>query len=179
MLTVWIQSGSLCESHYVIALHYNAAVVMNSFRVKAKVLTMLWLLKNFMCVNMYIWDNMTMFRTCMCVNMHVYTNKLPGSEIACVCVWLYEWMLTYDNALKLHVCEGFAEADTGERMFCYSRHVKGHVMKEYKSDPTDTGRRSTGLLCSTSLLFTNGTHVCSPYIVWLSSALGDCVQMNY
>ena len=24
----------------------------------------------------------------------------------------------------------FAEADTGERMFCYSRHVKGHVMKD-------------------------------------------------
>jgi hypothetical protein len=62
---------------------------MNSFRVKAKVLTMLWLLKNFMCVNMYIWENMTMFRTCMCVNMHVYTNKLPGSEIACVCVCDY------------------------------------------------------------------------------------------
>jgi hypothetical protein len=34
----------------------------------------------------------------------------------------------------------FPEADTGERMFCYSRHVKGPVMKEYKYDPTDSGR---------------------------------------
>jgi hypothetical protein len=34
------------------------------------------------------------------------------------------------------------EADTGERMFCYSKHVKRLSMKEYKSDPTD-GEMST------------------------------------
>jgi hypothetical protein len=27
----------------------------------------------------------------------------------------------------------------GERMFGYSKHVKGHLM-EYKYDPTDSGR---------------------------------------
>jgi hypothetical protein len=26
--------------------------------------------------------------------------------------------------------ECFTEADTGERMFCYSKHVKGHVIKD-------------------------------------------------
>lgn len=30
------------------------------------------------------------------------------------------------------------EADTGGRNFAYSRHVKGRLMAEYKSDPTDT-----------------------------------------
>ena len=34
----------------------------------------------------------------------------------------------------------FAEADTGERTFCYSRFVKEHMMKEYKYDLTDSGR---------------------------------------
>jgi hypothetical protein len=28
------------------------------------------------------------------------------------------------------VKEGFAEADTGERMFCSSKHIKGHMMKD-------------------------------------------------
>jgi len=36
--------------------------------------------------------------------------------------------------------ECFPEADTGERMFGYSRHGKGHVMKEYKYDPTGNAR---------------------------------------
>jgi hypothetical protein len=36
--------------------------------------------------------------------------------------------------------ECFPEADTGERMFGYNRHVKGHLMKEYKYDPTESGR---------------------------------------
>ena len=34
----------------------------------------------------------------------------------------------------------FPEADTGERMFGYSKHMKGPMMKEYKYDPTDSGR---------------------------------------
>ena len=34
----------------------------------------------------------------------------------------------------------FPEADTGERMFGYSKHVKGHLMKEYKYDLTDSGK---------------------------------------
>ena len=39
-----------------------------------------------------------------------------------------------------HVKDCFPEADTGERMIGYSKHVKGPVMKEYKYDPTDSGR---------------------------------------
>ena len=44
----------------------------------------------------------------------------------------------------------FPEADTGERMFGYSKHVKGHLMKEYKYDPIDSGGQalSFGLVCS-------------------------------
>jgi hypothetical protein len=38
---------------------------------------------------------------------------------------------------------GFPEANTGERMFGYSRHAKGHLMNEYKYDPTDKWERST------------------------------------
>jgi hypothetical protein len=34
----------------------------------------------------------------------------------------------------------FPEADTGERMFGYSRYMKGLLMKEYKYDPMDSGR---------------------------------------
>jgi hypothetical protein len=54
-----------------------------------------------------------------------------------------------------------AKADTGERMVCYSRHVKECVMKAYNYDPTDSGRPalSIGLLCSASLLFSNDWHV--------------------
>ena len=51
----------------------------------------------------------------------------------------------------------FPGVDTDERMLCYGRHVKGHMMKEYKYDSTDSGRESwsIGLLCSTSVFFTN------------------------
>ena len=54
----------------------------------------------------------------------------------------------------------FPEADTGERMFGYSKHVKGHLMKEYKYDPTDSGKQalSIGLVCS-ALLFLAKTHM--------------------
>ena len=46
-------------------------------------------------------------------------------------------------------------------MFCYSRHVKGSMMKEYKYGPTDTGRRalSLGLVCSILLFFAKDMHV--------------------
>ena len=33
---------------------------------------------------------------------------------------------------------------TGERMFCYSRHVKGLLMKEYKYGPAGGGISSIG-----------------------------------
>jgi|UPI0000486BEB hypothetical protein len=33
----------------------------------------------------------------------------------------------------------FPEADTRERIFGYSRHIKELLMKEYKHDPTDSG----------------------------------------
>jgi hypothetical protein len=36
----------------------------------------------------------------------------------------------------------FPEADTGERMFGYSRQVKELLMKEHKYDPTDSGRQA-------------------------------------
>jgi hypothetical protein len=55
----------------------------------------------------------------------------------------------------------FPEADTGGRIFGYSKHVKGHLMKEYKYDPTDSGRQasSIGLVFSASLFFSNDMHV--------------------
>ena len=57
--------------------------------------------------------------------------------------------------------DSFFEADTGERMFWYSEHVKGPGMKEYKYDPIDSGRwaRSLGLVCSALLFFSKDTHV--------------------
>lgn len=53
----------------------------------------------------------------------------------------------------------FPEADAGERMFCYSKHVKGRVMKEYKYDPTDSGSSSIGLLCTILLFFAKDKNV--------------------
>ena len=55
----------------------------------------------------------------------------------------------------------FPEADTGERMFAYSKYVKGHLVGEYKYDPTDSGRGalSLGLVCSASLFFAKDTNV--------------------
>jgi hypothetical protein len=43
----------------------------------------------------------------------------------------------------------FPEADIGERMFGYSKHMKGCLIKEYKYDPMDSERQalSLGLLC--------------------------------
>jgi hypothetical protein len=50
---------------------------------------------------------------------------------------------------------------TGERMLGYSKHMKGSMMKEYKYDPTYSGRWALnfGLVCFTSLFFVNNTHV--------------------
>jgi hypothetical protein len=53
----------------------------------------------------------------------------------------------------------FPEADTCERMFLYSRHVKGHVMMEYSYDLTDSGSLSIGLVYSASLFLTDNMHV--------------------
>jgi hypothetical protein len=55
----------------------------------------------------------------------------------------------------------FPEADTGERMFGYSKHMKECLMKECSYESTDSGRRalSIGLVCSASLFFINNTHV--------------------
>ena len=70
-----------------------------------------------------------------------------------------------------------AKADTGETVFEYSRHVKGHLMKEYKYDPRDCGRQalSIGLVCSASLFFANNSNglTGSPYIALLSSTCGN------
>ena len=51
----------------------------------------------------------------------------------------------------------FSEADTGDRMFGYSKQVKESLIKEYKEDPTDRERRalSLGLVGSTVLFFPN------------------------
>jgi hypothetical protein len=45
------------------------------------------------------------------------------------------------------------EANTGERMFLYSKHMKRPAIKDYNYDPTDSGRRALniGLFCSTML----------------------------
>ena len=53
----------------------------------------------------------------------------------------------------------FPEADLDERVFGYSKHVKGRLMKEY--DLTDSGKQtlSIGLVCFASLFFTKVTHV--------------------
>ena len=46
-------------------------------------------------------------------------------------------------------------------MFGYSKHMKGCLIKEYKYEPTESGRQalSFGLVCSTLLFFTKDTHV--------------------
>ena len=44
-------------------------------------------------------------------------------------------------------------------MFCYSKHVKGHMTKEYKYEPTDSVRGSLGLVGSALLVFTKDKHV--------------------
>jgi hypothetical protein len=70
----------------------------------------------------------------------------------------------------------FPEADIGERVFGYCRHVKGHMRKEYNYDPTVSGRRelSIGLVCSRLAILCE-RHACVglPYIVLLSSACGN------
>jgi hypothetical protein len=48
---------------------------------------------------------------------------------------------------------------TGDRMSCKSQHVKGHVIKEYKYDLTDSGSWSIVLVCSAWLVFANNTCV--------------------
>jgi hypothetical protein len=73
----------------------------------------------------------------------------------------------------------FPEADTGERMFGYSRHMKEGLMKEYKYDPADSGRGalSIHLLCSTLLFFVNNVAcVGLPYIALLSSTCDNAAQ---
>jgi hypothetical protein len=47
------------------------------------------------------------------------------------------------------VKEGFPEVDTGERMFCYSKHMKGHTVREYLTPQTVEGSTEHwfGLLC--------------------------------
>lgn len=44
----------------------------------------------------------------------------------------------------------FPEADTGERMFGYSRHVKGGLIKEYKRG--GRGALNLGLVCSALII---------------------------
>ena len=44
-----------------------------------------------------------------------------------------------------HGKECFPEADTGERMFGHSRHMRELLMKENKSDPTDTGGQALSI----------------------------------
>jgi hypothetical protein len=48
---------------------------------------------------------------------------------------------------------------TGERMSCYNKPMKGHMMVEYKYDPTDSGRLSIDLIYSTTPFVTNDMHV--------------------
>jgi hypothetical protein len=58
-----------------------------------------------------------------------------------LCQMMLCWVTQVKGCLaKAGTGKTFPEADTGKRMFGYSRHVKGCLMKEYKSDPTDSGR---------------------------------------
>jgi len=63
---------------------------------------------------------------------------------------------------------------TGERMFGHSKHTKGCLMKEYKYDPTDSGR---GTLVWFALprysSLTTHTHIWLPYIELLSSTCNN------
>jgi hypothetical protein len=47
---------------------------------------------------------------------------------------------------KLVMSNAVLLGPTGERMFGYSKHVKGHLM-EYKYDPTDSGGQHRALVC--------------------------------
>ena len=70
---------------------------------------------------------------------------------------LVSWGTQVKGSLaKANVKDCFTEADTGERMFGYSKHVKECLM-EYKYDPTDSGR--IGLFCSALLFFTKDSLV--------------------
>lgn len=65
---------------------------------------------------------------------------------------------------------------TGERMFWYTKHVKGSVMmKVSKYHPIDSGRRalSIDLVCSTSLFFASYMHV----LVFLTQH--SVVELNF
>ena len=75
--------------------------------------------------------------------------------------------------------ECFPEADTGERMFCYSKHVKGLMMKKYKNDP------HRQLACERwfALLHLAVVHIGQaciglPYIALLSSTCGNAIERN-
>ena len=70
-------------------------------------------------------------------------------------------------AKSKHRKECFPEADTGERMLSYRQHVKGWVMMENKSDPTDSRNRITGLIFSTLLSFSNYRHVLVDWLIAL------------
>lgn len=72
------------------------------------------------------------------------------------------WGTRGKNIFLKQTCERlFPEAGTGERMFGYIKHLKEHLMKDYKYDPTDSGRRalSLGLVCLASLFFSNNMHI--------------------
>jgi hypothetical protein len=90
---------------------------------------------------------------------HFSEPETSSSLKSKLCQMMFCWG-TQDIMLKqTHDC--FSEADTGEKMFGYSRHMKGLLMKEYKYDATNSERRtlSLSLVCSTSLFFVNDTHV--------------------
>ena len=91
----------------------------------------------------------------------------------CVCVCVVE---TSDLFGKSVMSNDVLLGPTGERLFGYSRHVKGHLTKGCKSDLTDSGRPalSMGLICSASLFFANNTRVFGlPYIALLNSICGN------
>ena len=75
--------------------------------------------------------------------------------------------------------EYFPEADTGERMFCYSKHVKGHMMfrRNINMSPLTVGS-NIGLLCSALLFFTAVLNIDSPYIALMRSACDDAIERN-
>ena len=62
---------------------------------------------------------------------------------------------------SIHMKDCFPDADILKKLFGYSRHMKGHLMKEFRVDVTDVKRPalSLALVCSGSLFLAKDTHI--------------------
>lgn len=105
-------------------------------------------------------------------------NQLEWKLLVCLESHLYQMMVCWGTQMKGSLTkedtkkECFHEADAGERMFWYSRHVKGCVRKAGNYAP-DSGSWSPGFLFHLAILCQQWACTGWPYIVWLSSTCGD------